>query len=135
MRKAQLFHVLHKASLWLFWPGLALVTWGELAPQEPDPRVFFFLYIIPWDKAQHFTAYFGLAAMATMVLGPRPRLAWAIPGLIAYGGLMEIIQGLTGRDASWWDLLANSIGVASGLGVALLAWRQSGNLLGRAEKH
>lgn len=46
---------------WIFLPALALVIWGELKPSLPEPG--------NWDKVLHFTAYFGLAAIATAPLG------------------------------------------------------------------
>ena len=76
MGTAKALKLLQNLSLWLFWPGLALIVWGELTPHPPDLSS-----ILAWDKAQHFTAYFGLAAMATMVLGPEavawPGRSWA----------------------------------------------------------
>ncbi len=70
-----------------------------------------------WDKAAHFMA-FGLFLWSFGVLFRRlPRL-WAAGLVIALGAAVEVIQGLVGRDASWGDLLADSLGVA----VALLLW-------------
>jgi hypothetical protein len=42
--------------------------------------------------------------------------------LIAFGGALEIAQGLMhqGRTADWFDFLANSVGVALGLVAASL---------------
>jgi VanZ family protein len=100
-------------SCWLFWPSVALIGWGELTPHPPQ-----FGGPFGWDKVDHFTAYFGLASMATMVIGLRPRLAWAILGIILFGGALEILQGLTGRDPDILDFVANSIGAFTGLGAA-----------------
>jgi VanZ family protein len=99
-------------SLWLFWPGIALIIWGELTPNPPDLSG-----VLGWDKAQHFLAYFGLASMATMILGLRPRLAWAILGVILLGGALEILQGYTGRDPDIRDFVANTFGALSGAAV------------------
>jgi VanZ family protein len=72
---------------------------------------------------EHFTAYFGLASMATLVMGLKPRLAWAFLGIILFGGALEILQGYTGRDPDILDFTANSIGAFAGLGVgALFLW-------------
>jgi hypothetical protein len=63
-----------RAGAWLFWPALAVVAWGELTPHPPalpGPLL--------WDKAQHFTAYFGLSLLATW-LGAAP-----LPGLGVFG--------------------------------------------------
>ncbi len=65
MWKAKLLKLLHNVSLWLFWPGVALIAWGELTPNPPDLSA-----ILAWDKAQHFIAYFGLAAHGHHGSGP-----------------------------------------------------------------
>lgn len=101
-------------SLWLFWPSVALIAWGELTPHPPHldgP--------LDWDKADHFIAYFGLAGMATMILGLRPRLAWAIAGVILLSGALELLQAYTGRDAEILDFAANSLGALSGTLIAV----------------
>lgn len=109
-------------SLWLFWPGVALIAWGELTPHPPTldgP--------LGWDKAEHFIAYFGLASMTTMILGLRPRLVAAIAGVILLSGALELLQALTGRDAELLDFVANSLGALSGTLVAatiLLLFRE-----------
>ena len=100
------------ASLYLFWPGLFFVTWGELTPHPPAWTEFF------WDKSLHFTAYFGLAAMATLVLGNGRKLLWALVALAIFGGLLELLQGFTGRDPDIHDEIANGIGLVAGYVVA-----------------
>ena len=117
MWKAKLLRISQFASAWLFWPGLVLIAWGELTPHPPDLG-----QVLVWDKAQHFIAYFGLSAMATMVLGRGPRLAGAIFGIILFSGVLEILQGLTGRDPELLDFAANSIGALAGLGVGMLVF-------------
>ncbi len=109
--------LLRTLSRWLFWPGVILVVWGELTPNPPDLTTGF-----GWDKLQHFTAYFGLASMVTMILGPKPRPS-IILDIILLSGLLELLQRLTGRDADVLDLVANSMGAISGFTVALLVWR------------
>jgi len=96
-------------SLWLFWPGVALIAWGELTPNPPH-----LTGPLDWDKADHFIAYFGLASMATMILGLRPRLAGAIAAVILLSGALEILQAFTGRDAEILDFVANSLGALLG---------------------
>lgn len=107
--------LLRLLSLWLFWPGVAVVIWGELTPHPPHLEGIF-----AWDKLDHFTAYFGLAAMATMVTGLRPRLIWLIGGLILFSGTLELAQALTGRDAEILDFIANSLGALSGALTAVM---------------
>jgi VanZ family protein len=97
---------------WVFLPALAVVVWGELKPSAQGPE--------GWDKLLHFTAYFGLAGIATVALGrPRPA-AWAAAGLASFGGILEVVQSFVGRDAEWLDEAANVLGVCAGLGAGLL---------------
>ena len=96
-------------SLWLFWPGVVLVVWGELTPQLPQLGG-----ILGWDKADHFIAFFGLAGMATMVIGLRPRLVPAVLGVVLLSGALEILQAFTGRDAEILDFVANSLCACAG---------------------
>ena len=117
-------------SLWLFWPGVALIAWGELTPHPPHLEG-----LLDWDKADHFIAYFGLASMATMILGLRPRLAVAIAGVILLSGALEILQAFTGRDAEIWDFAANSLGALTGSLIAatiLLLFRDPALVAGSA---
>ena len=104
-------------SFWLFWPGAVLIIWGELIPHPPDLSG-----LLPWDKAQHFTAYFGLAAMATMAVGLNRRLAWAIFGVVLLGAALEILQGYTGRDPDIFDFVANTLGALTGTAAGTLCW-------------
>jgi VanZ family protein len=105
---------LHRLAVLLFWPAVVLVTWGELTPSPPH------LETHVWDKLLHFTAYFGLAGMAALSLKSRRALLYAVLALIVFGGLLEIVQGLTGRDADILDELANTLGAVSGALVGLL---------------
>ena len=117
MWKAYPVKYLRVLSLWLFWPSVALIAWGELTPLPPHLSG-----LLSWDKADHFIAYFGLASMATLILGLRPRLAWAILGVILLSGVLEILQAFAGRDAEVLDFVANSLGAMTGTlaGVAFL---------------
>lgn len=73
------------------------------------------------DKVAHFLAYTALAAAGIFGFGRVMVLALSA---IAYGLLMEFLQGLGGtRTASFFDVLANSLGVAFGIGIALIALR------------
>ncbi|OAI45034.1 hypothetical protein AYO42_03625 [Rhizomicrobium sp. SCGC AG-212-E05] len=108
---------LRLAARWLFWPAALVVCWGELTPNPPD------ISTSQWDKVQHFTAYFGLALLATLAWGRRGWLLRILLSVIALGGLLEILQGFVGRDAAWLDQLANTVGALLGMGWAL-AWRR-----------
>ncbi len=113
MSLRKLFHWLLKLDAWLVLPAIAVVVFGELThvPILED------LDIDAWDKALHFTAYFGLALMTTLAARADRRALWWALGLIALGGALEIVQGMTGRDADIFDELANALGVLAGLGI------------------
>ena len=94
-------------------PALLVVIAGELVHSQ----VVATLEGDVWDKALHFTAYFGLALMTSIAVRADRRALWWALGLVAMGGALEIIQGMTGRDADIFDELANTLGVIAGLGV------------------
>ena len=100
----------HALALYLFWPVLLVVAWGELTPHPPA------VALLVWDKAEHFSAYFGLSAMAAVALKADRRVVWSVLALIVLGGVLEIVQGFTGRDPSFYDELANTLGAFSGAG-------------------
>lgn len=107
-------HPSGKLARWsaiLFLPACAGVLGGELGPSRGEPHF--------WDKALHFTAYFVLSVLVVTAFGASRRALWAMLGLIAMGGMLEVIQGMIGRDMSVFDELANSLGVIAG-GIA--AW-------------
>jgi len=101
------------AAMWLFAPAVAVVAWGELSPTAPSlPGPW------AWDKMDHFTAYFGLAALGALGWRSRHSLAWVLFGVLGIGGSLECLQSWVGRDADWSDMAANSIGALGGLAVA-----------------
>ena len=104
-----------RAAFWCFWPALAVVAWGELRSNPQD-----FPELIAWDKAQHFTAYFGLAFLATLGWGRVIRARFILAGVLAAGGALEVLQGQIGRDAEWADMGANTLGAVMGLGLGFL---------------
>ncbi len=68
------------------------------------------------DKLSHLVAYFILAGWFSLLAASRAALGWIIVGLIAYGILIEFLQGMTGyRYAEWRDVFANAIGTVSGV--------------------
>jgi len=101
-------HAARIADLILFYPAVLLVIWGELSPHVTPE--------LEWsnDKVLHFIAYFGLAWIAAAAVTKRGTALRACLALIVLGGLLEILQGLVGRDMSVYDELANTIGVMVG---------------------
>jgi VanZ family protein len=103
-----------RAGALLFWPALAVVTWGELTPHPPKAVALL------WDKAEHFIAYFGLTLLASLGWGLRRSLVWVFAAMVALGGTLEILQSFVGRDAEWGDFFANDLGALAGLALAVV---------------
>ena len=90
----------------------------------PSCFIFGFLCVIPtvylpsglfdwWDKAQHVLAFFCLSGLG--ILGYPKSITKVSLGLVMYGGLIEIIQSLTGwRSGDLADWLADDIGILLG---------------------
>jgi VanZ family protein len=79
-----------------------------LGPEAPS---------LGWDKANHMTA-FALLALLGCRAYPNRHIA-VLTGLLAYGGLIEVLQSFTGyRMAEWADLLADALGLPVGWVVA-----------------
>ena len=75
-----------------------------------------------FDKVEHLAAYVLLALWFTGLVA-RGRY-WAVAaGLLALGLLIEVLQWRMnlGRSAEALDMLANTLGVAVGITIALLA--------------
>ena len=67
------------------------------------------------DKLNHFLAYAILSLNFGFISSNIRPYFVGIPFLIAYGILIEFFQGFVpGRDPSFYDALANSVGVFSG---------------------
>lgn len=117
-----------RAGTWLFWPAAAVVGWGELTPHPPA----FTQHI--WDKAEHFTAYFGLALLATVAWGLKRSLILVYVAIVAFGGVLEVLQGFTGRDPDVLDELANGLGAVVGMSIACVYLAIPRRLVGTARR-
>lgn len=86
--------------------------------------VFGFLCLIPaaylssglfdwWDKAQHVFAFFWLSSMG--IFAHQKSVGKVVIGLLIYGGLIEVLQWLTGwRSGEFADWVADGIGILIG---------------------
>lgn len=78
-----------------------------------------------WDKSNHLLAFASLAFLAQ---GAWPgRTALTLTALLAYGGLIEVLQSFTpNREADWHDVVADGVGLAIGQVMAWLRlwWRR-----------
>jgi len=92
------------AFLWLLITASSLWP-AELLPQVPGT-----------DKTHHFIAY---TALVFPVAFARPR-QWLLVFLLllAWGGVIELIQPYVNRWGEWLDLAANAAGACLGLLLA-----------------
>jgi hypothetical protein len=79
--------------------------------------------LVPWDKAAHFIAFYGLTGLAVAAF-PRAKLWVIFVSLSAFGGLIEIVQGLpfVNRDEDIWDWVADTIAITAAMSPMLLVW-------------
>ena len=102
---------------WTFWAAACVVMALALAPMQPRSTPD-----LGSDKVNHVLAF--------ALLGMLGRAAYAqrffslLLGLLAYGGVIEILQSFTAtRHAEWADLLADAVGLVVGtLCAAPLQW-------------
>lgn len=72
-----------------------------------------------WDKSNHLLAFVVLGWLGMLAFPGRPMAV--LLGLLAYGGLIEVLQSFTpSRFAEWGDLLADGLGLLLGTGLAAL---------------
>jgi len=100
-----------------------VIAYGTLSPPGEGSGLPF------TDKQLHF------AAFAVLVLP----LNWVRPGwwasmavtALLYGGAIELLQPMVGRTAEWGDLLADGLGIITGLIPGLIRARKIGITLPR----
>lgn len=98
----------------LFVAACAVIVWLSVAPTTALPSVTL------WDKFEHAGAYFGLALLGSWAF---PGRVWRLAiGLFLLGVGVEIAQATMGwgRTGDPLDALANTVGVALGMGLARL---------------
>jgi len=101
--------VLKLIKIWYLLGGFLLLMVGIVSLMPvPDVGVN--------DKFSHLLTYFFLGGWFSLLAANRATLGWTIIGLIAYGILLELLQGMTAyRYAEWGDVLANASGTMAGI--------------------
>jgi hypothetical protein len=100
-----------------FFAALIFTFYSAVAPPTHVAQ------LVPWDKAAHFIAFYGLTGLAVAAF-PRAPL-WVIAGsLSAFGALIEVVQGLpiVNRDRDFWDWVADTVAIMAALSPMLLVW-------------
>ncbi|MTB53681.1 VanZ family protein [Lewinella sp. W8] len=103
--------------------GLLLVV-VSLAPSDRLPTIPDWSKLFSPDKVGHFGAYalFALLLSVSFPAERQKRFLWSFLIAVAFGGVMEIAQGIsgTGRHLDPVDMVANTLG--AGLGTLLAYW-------------
>lgn len=89
--------------------GLLLVAFlvcaiGMVGPFQGIEHAF-----VPWDKAAHFMAFYGLTLLLFTAFPRRRRLDLTVLAIFA-GAATEVAQILAGRDGEFGDLCADALG-------------------------
>ncbi|MFD3266096.1 VanZ family protein [Phenylobacterium ferrooxidans] len=89
--------------------GLLLVAFlvcaiGMVGPFQGIEHAF-----VPWDKAAHFMAFYGLTLLLFTAFPRRRRLDLTVLAIFA-GAATEVAQILAGRDGELGDLCADALG-------------------------
>ena len=81
------------------------------------------LQLVPWDKAEHFIAFYGLTGLAAAGF-PKRNLFIIAALLSGFGAFIEFVQGLpmVHRDRDVWDWVADTIAIVAALSPMLLVW-------------
>ena len=101
----------------VFFAALLFTFYSAVIPPEHA------LQLVPWDKAEHFIAFYALTGLAAAAFPKRHILVIAAL-LSAFGALIEIVQGLpiVHRDRDFWDWVADTLAIGAALAPMLLVW-------------
>lgn len=72
------------------------------------------------DKVGHFIAYSIFALNLSLAAPSKWMRFYLLLGALSYSVLLEYLQGFMGRQTSFFDFLANTVGVVSGFLIFLL---------------
>jgi hypothetical protein len=100
-----------------FFSALLFTFYSAVIPPEHA------LQLVPWDKAEHFLAFYALTGLAAAAF-PKRHLIVIAALLSGFGALIEYVQGLAivHRDRDFWDWVADTIAIGAALAPMLLVW-------------
>ncbi len=105
----------------LFWTAAVVAFAAAVSPPGTTPE------FVPWDKAQHFIAFYVLAILGAAAYSRSSPLKIGA-SLSAFGALIELVQAIPAvhRDADFWDWAADTVAVTAALAplvlVRMRAW-------------
>ena len=109
--------LLVRVAQFAFFAALIFTFYSAVIPPEHA------LHLVPWDKGEHFIAFYALTGLAGAAF-PRTNLLFIAAVLSGFGALIEYVQGLplVHRDRDFWDWVADTIAIAAALAPMLLVW-------------
>jgi hypothetical protein len=98
-----------------FWAALLFAFYEAVIPPSHAIPLF------PWDKAEHFTAFYGLTGLAAAAY-PRRKLLFIAIALSGFGAFIELVQALpfVDRDCDFWDWFTDTVAIGAALAPMLL---------------
>jgi VanZ family protein len=102
-----------------FWAALVFTLFSAFAPVRHVEN------LLPWDKAQHFLAFYVLSVLGAAAF-PKRSLIVIGSVLSGVGAVIELVQAtpLVARDAEVFDWVADTVAIVAALGpVLLMQWR------------
>ena len=114
MLRISLFDRLAKAA---FFAAFVFTFYSAVIPPKQAVQ------LVPWDKAEHFIAFYGLTGLAAAAF-PKRNLIVIAALLSGFGAFIEFVQGLpmVHRDRDFWDWVADTIAIVAALAPMLLIW-------------
>jgi len=109
--------LLARLARFAFFAALLFTFYSAVIPPQHA------LQLVPWDKAEHFIAFYGLTGLAVAAFPKRKLIVIAVM-LSGFGALIEYVQGLPSvhRDRDFWDWVADSTAIIAALAPMLLVW-------------
>ncbi len=100
-----------------FFSALVFTFYSAVIPPQHA------IQLVPWDKAEHFIAFYALTGLAVAAF-PKRNLFVIAALLSGFGALIEYVQGLPSvhRDRDFWDWVADTLAIAAALSPMLLVW-------------
>jgi VanZ family protein len=95
---------LQTTARWLLVAAALICAIGMIGPFQGVERA-----LVPWDKAAHFIAFYGVTLLLFSAFPDRRRLDLAVLATFA-GTAVEVLQLIDGRDAELGDVLADAAG-------------------------
>ena len=102
----------------MVWTAVILLL--SLVPGDELPPAGWLARIPHFDKIDHCGFYLIETGLLVLWFRPSPRgKFWIVAGVVAFSGVIELVQSVCGRSADWLDWAANAFGAMAGVPAAL----------------